>query len=169
MALSLLNHLDSDGDNHPKEGDAPESPDVWGCRWCGFIFELNTFTWSRSILKADSRYCPCCSELAEKLGKLPWVIEDKGFYLIGDDGSSIGPYKDEEEAQSHLWDWFELKRDGNGKEKGSRKEIRKGHLRLVSIQEDSKEGGQERAAQEADQTSRGETKSGGEKWKGGSE
>ena len=114
MVLSLLNRLDSDGSRQQEEEDTPP-PVVSGCHECGAIFEVSCYFFGNEEGKDR---CPVCSShRVEKLGPLPWVIEDEdGHFLMNDEGM-VGPYAGEEEAQKHLWTWFN--RSNNATEEGN--------------------------------------------------
>lgn len=146
-ALGLLNRLDSDGEDHPEEGDY--RPEVLGCRNCGHIYTHDSY-FSDIDTQADN--CPACTrQPVEMLGRMPYVVDnDEEVFLADDDGCITGPYPDEETARADLWVWFNRKlRHGKGKEEG-RHQGKAKVLRLVAKdgeaitqEEDPKEGSQE--------------------------
>jgi hypothetical protein len=96
----------------------PPPADVSGCSRCGLIYSFDAFLWKEN--DTGKRCCPVCGcRSVTSLGTLPNFIEDDGFYLIGDDGFCTGPYKDEEDAQGHLWEWFVANKErAHGEEEG---------------------------------------------------
>lgn len=165
---TVVEHVQSMGQNLLNQMEPPEeeSPEVWGCKVCGHIFEHRAFAGT-----ADISFCPQCSLVVNWLGTLPYSIEyEDGIYLIDDDGVTTGPYDSEKEAQENLWTWFEKRGQTDAATKKGR--LQKGNLRLiafegVSIEEDPEEGAEAEAEEEVVKKAGCESSGRGENGEGG--
>ena len=115
MALSLLNRLDDEREE--------ESREVFGCRNCGLIYDPQLYHHSDTVQREDRQwyFCPVCkSDGVELLGALPSTVEnEKGVFLVGEEGDCLGPYNNETEAHEALWPWFDRKKTNGTCEKES--------------------------------------------------
>lgn len=93
------------------EDSGSKSPDVYGCRNCGIIYDPHIYFWGSEVTPNNLTHCPKCSAPQVKLlGALPYTFENnQGVHFVNDDDETMGPFKNEADARNWLWEWFNRK------------------------------------------------------------